>query len=132
MMTAPHEKASNGAPLFQRGCGSSDVLHEILKEVPSIEHLFGHSKGALVIQNAILGLPEAVIDRLRIVTFGCTISSAIPPAQCLQFLGTLDWLGWLNSAGNLPNKPIETGHSTNAWIPLSMHVTDLARSARAT
>jgi hypothetical protein len=72
MMTVPdHGKAENGAPVFQRGSGSSDVLHAILKDVPGIGRVFGHSKGALVIENAILDLPRDTRERLNIVTFGC-------------------------------------------------------------
>jgi len=129
MMSAPeHAETENGGALFQRGSGSSDVLLGILKRVPSIQRLFGHSKGALVIQNALIDDDESLIGRLEIVTFGCAIATRSPPARLLQFLGMLDWLGWLNSWGNAPTNALETWHSTNSWMPLSMRVADLARA----
>jgi hypothetical protein len=132
LLSAPeHAETGNGGALFQRGFGSSDVLNAILKQVPGIERLFGHSKGALVIQNAIIDAPESLISRLHIVTFGCAIATRSPPARLLQFLGMLDGLGWLNSWGNAPTNRVNTSHSTNSWIPLSMHVTDLARDGHA-
>lgn len=132
MLSAPgHAETGEGGALFQRGFGSSDVLAAILKQVPAVERLFGHSKGALVIQNALIDAEESLIARLHIATFGCAIATRSPPARLLQFLGMLDWLGWLNSWGNPPTNALETSHSTNSWIPLSMHVTDLARGDRA-
>jgi len=129
MMTAPgHGEAENGAPVFERGSGSSDVLHAILKEVPGIDYLFGHSKGALVIENAIRDLPEETTKRLRIVTFGCPIAESTP-AEYRQILGWFDWLGLLNSWGNAPERRIPARHTTNTWIPLSTHVKPLARGA---
>jgi hypothetical protein len=32
----------------------------------------------------------------------------------LQFLGMLDWLGWMNSWGNTPIDALDTCHSTNS------------------
>jgi hypothetical protein len=129
MMTAPgHEEATTGAPLFRRGNGSSDVLHAILRELPGISRVVGHSKGALVIENAINDLPSATTERLHIVTFGCPIDAAAPKvAGYQQVLGRLDWLGWLNSWGNSPDVEIVSHHSTNTWIPLSMPVARLTR-----
>jgi hypothetical protein len=129
MKTAPgHEEAGTGAPLFRRGNGSSDVLHAILKELRGISRVLGHSKGALVIKNAINDLPPETTERLHIVTFGCPIEETAPKvAGYHQVLGRLDWLGWLNSWGNPPNVEIVSHHSTNTCIPLSMPVARLTR-----
>ncbi len=129
MKTAPgHEEADTGAPLFRRGSGSSDVLHAILRELPCISRVLGHSKGALVIKNAISDLPAATTERLHIVTFGCPIDEAAPRvASYHQVLGRLDWLGWLNCWGNPPDVEILSHHSTNTWIALSMPVARLTR-----
>jgi hypothetical protein len=130
MKTAPgHEEASTGAPLFRRGNGSSDVLHAILKELPGISRVLGHSKGALVIKNAINDLPSKTTERLHIVTFGCPIDEAPKVAGYYQVLGLLDGLGWLNSWDNPPDKEIVSHHSTNTWLPLSMPVARLTRIA---
>jgi hypothetical protein len=129
MMTAPgHAEANTGAPVFQRGSGSSDVLHAILKEVPSLDRVFGHSKGGLVIENAILSLPRETTQRLHVVTFECAIGEDTPTAGYSQFLGLFDGLGLLNSWGNRPETLIPTHHSTNTSIPLSVPVSLLTRS----
>jgi hypothetical protein len=133
MMTAPgHAEANTGAPVFQRGSGSSDVLHAILKEVPNFIRVFGHSKGALVIDNAIRSLPRATTERLRVVTFETTIAEDTPTAGYSQFLGLIDGLGLLNSWGNRPETLIPTHHSTNTNIPLSVPVSLLVRLATQT
>ena len=128
MMSAPHATANNGAPVFQRGSGSSDVLHAILMKSPNIQRVYGHSKGALVIENAVSDVPAERTDRLQIVTFGCPIGEDTPVAGYLQFLGLIDPLGLLNSWGNRPDKVIPTHHSTNTMIPLSMSVSHLAQT----
>jgi hypothetical protein len=130
MMTAPgHAEASTGAPVFQRGSGSSDVLHAILKEAPNINRVLGHSKGALVIDNAILSLPAETTRRLHVVTFGCPIGEDTPTAGYSQYLGLIDGLGLLNSWGNRPETLLPAHHSTNTSIPFSMPVSVLARLA---
>jgi len=115
--------------VFQRGNGSSDVLHAILKEVTNISRVFGHSKGALVIENAILSLPRETTERLNVVTFGCPIAEDTPTAGYSQFLGVIDGLGLLNSWGNPPETVVPTHHSTNTSILLSMPVSLLRRVA---
>ena len=89
----------------------------------------GHSKGALVIDNAIRDLPQAMSEQLKVTTFGCPISDDNTGAAYMQFLGLLDGLGLLNSWGNHPEAWPITHHSTNTLIPLSMPVSLLARIA---
>jgi hypothetical protein len=127
MKSAPgHVEAGNGVPLFRRGNGSSDVLHSLLSALPGIRRLFGHSKGALVIHNAVEGLPVETTSRLQIVTFGCPIDESAPPvAGFHQVLGRLDGLGWLNAWGNPPDLQITSLHTTNSFIPLSMPIARL-------
>ncbi|WP_159727514.1 hypothetical protein [Methylosinus sp. Ce-a6] len=133
MMTAPgHVSAeTTGAPVFRRGSGSSDVLHAVLVESRFIERVFGHSKGALVIDNAIRDLPAPTSDRLKIVTFGCPVAKDVDDADYRQFLGLLDGLGLLNSWGNHPDSRPLAHHSTNTAIPFCMPVSLLARLAEA-
>jgi hypothetical protein len=130
MLTAPdHATADTGAPVFQRGSGSSDVLHSILKQSHHIDHVFGHSKGALSIGNAIHDLPKETTARLHVTTFGCPIQEDAPNATYLQFLGLVDGLGLLNSWGNRPEVRPFTQHSTNTATPLGMPVSLLTRLA---
>ena len=129
-MTAPdHAEANIDASGFRRGNGSSDVLYAILKDVPHIDRVFGHSKGALAIKNAIESLPRETTQRLHVVTFGCRIAEDTPTTRYSQFLGLIDGIGLLNSWGNPLETLIPAHHSTNTSIPLSMSVSVLTRLA---
>ena len=126
MKTVPSHQEIHGVPVLRRGSGSSDVLHDILQGLPSIDRALGHSKGALVIKNAIADLPADVTARLNVLTFGCPIDETAPTvAHYEQFLGNLDVLGWLNAWGNRPEIQVVAHHSTNTSIPLSMRITEL-------
>jgi len=129
LATAPGHHELNDAPVFTRGSGSADVLHAILDAAPRITRLFGHSKGALVIESALAG--QAPSQPLNIVTFGCPIGEDVPGARYEQFLGLLDWLGALNAWGNAPEKTPLACHSTNTRLPLSMGVKALASRGSA-
>jgi hypothetical protein len=129
-ITAPdHAEANIDASGFRRGNGSSDVLYAILKDVPHIDRVFGHSKGALAIKNAIESLPRETTQRLHVVTFGCRIAEDTPTTRYSQFLGLIDGIGLLNSWGNPLETLIPAHHSTNTSIPLSMSVSVLTRLA---
>jgi hypothetical protein len=129
-MTAPgHAEPNIDASVFRRGSGSCDVLRAILKDVPHIDRVFGHSKGAWVIKNAIESLPRKTTQRLHVVTFGCRIAEDTPTTRYSQFLGLIDGLGLLNSWGNPLETLIPAHHSTNTSIPLSMSVSVLTRLA---
>ncbi|MHB9839702.1 hypothetical protein Q8F57_033315 [Paraburkholderia terrae] len=124
--TSDHATASGtGVPVFRRGSGSSDVLHAILKRSEHINLLMGHSKGALVIENAIVDLPVEQLKRLQVLTFGCVISELGNVGRYDQFLGSLDGLGMLNSGGNCPEHTVPDWHSTNRALPLTMPVSQL-------
>ena len=138
MIAGGDAKANIGAPMFPRGSGpsfpagstqSSNALHAILKDVPNINRVFGHSKGAVAIKHAIQSLPRETTQRLHVVTFGCAIAEDTPTARYSQFLGLIDGLGLLSSWGNPWHTLIRTHHSTNTSIPLSMPVSVLTRLA---
>ncbi|EIF33952.1 PE-PPE domain-containing protein [Burkholderia sp. Ch1-1] len=127
LKTVPgHAEASTGVPVFRHGSGSSDVLHAILKESDSFKRVFGHSKGALVISNAMLDLPAEKTRNIEVVTFGCPVDESTPSAGYEQFLGVWDWLGSLNAWGNKAEHHPWTSHSTNTGWPLSMEIAQLS------
>jgi hypothetical protein len=132
MTTADPKKLENGAPSFRQGSGSSDVLHEILDKSNSVRRLVGHSKGALVIENAVRGLDPTRTAGLEIVTLGCPISKEIQGAGYHQYLGVWDWLGQLNSWGRQPSRWVWTEHTTNIALPLAMDAERLCEGALAT
>jgi hypothetical protein len=115
----PEDKA-----VFRSGSPESDILHDILASTPRIKRLYGHSKGALCIQNAIRSLPSGRYVDLHVTTFGCVIQEETD-ADYHQVLGRNDGLGQLNSWGNWPEEWIGGWHSTNSMLPLTMPVTDL-------
>lgn len=118
------KRAPSGAPVFETGCGSSDVLHALLREI-GLACVIGHSKGALAIENALRSIAVKHVEGLQVVTLGCPIAEEIPEAKYHQFLGLCDALGQANAWGNLPDTWIWSGHSTNAQMPLSMQVAEL-------
>jgi hypothetical protein len=115
-----------GKPMFRSGSPESDVLHEILLECEAITRVYGHSKGALCIQNAIRDLPPARYKNLHVTTFGAVIQEETA-ADYNQILGSLDSLGQLNSWGNWPEQWIKTWHSTNSMLPFTMHLVELVK-----
>ncbi|MGF6572504.1 hypothetical protein SAMN05443245_4679 [Paraburkholderia fungorum] len=129
LATTPGHAEAPGTqvPVFRHGSGSSDVLHAILEATDNVTTLLGHSKGALVIQNAIADIPAAHLSRLHVMTFGCVIPEDAAIKRYDQFLGTFDALGFLNSGGNWPEHSVSTWHSTNTVSHLSMRVSTLAK-----
>jgi hypothetical protein len=124
--TAHQAAAASSRPEYRTGSPESDVLHEILLQCQSITRVYGHSKGALCIQNAIRDLPAARYKDLHVTTFGAVIQEETG-ADYNQILGSLDGLGQLNSWGNWPEQWIKTWHSTNSMLPLTMHLVDLVK-----
>ena len=129
MMSVPgHEHQ----PHFEVGSGSSDVLHALLHgEGPPFTHLFGHSKGALVIQNAIRDLPTEKREPLHVITFGCPIREEAEGVKYLQVLGAFDALGQANAWGNGPEIWLPAHHATNTDLPLHLPVVLLTRFVQA-
>jgi|SRR5271166_478914 len=115
-----------GDEAFQTGNPESAILHVILQHADQIKRLYGHSKGALCIQNAVRSLPELRQRQLHITTFGCVIGEETD-ADYNQIMGDIDGLGQLNSWGNWPEQWIKSWHSTNSMLPLTMPVADLVK-----
>jgi hypothetical protein len=118
-------KAPTGAPVFRTGCGSSDVLHDLM-QATDISCVVGHSKGALSIGNALRSLPAARVAGLTIVTLGCPIAEELAGARYHQYLGLFDALGQANGWGHPPDAWLFADHSTNTALPLSMDAEQLA------
>lgn len=115
-----------GDEAFRSGSPESDILHEILLQVPQIRRLYGHSKGALCISNAVRGLAPDRYNDLHVTTFGCVVQEETG-ADYNQIMGDIDGLGQLNSWGNWPEQWIKSWHSTNSMLPLTMPIADLVK-----
>ena len=81
--SSPGARTVNGGPVFRTGCGSSDVLHDLMREL-RFTHLVGHSKGALAIANALRDLPPGRTKDLKVVTLGCPIAEERTDARYHQ------------------------------------------------
>ena len=125
LSTPDRQPASTGAPVFRHGSAASDDVHAILKHVPGITRLVGHSKGALAIENALRSLPQKRTQDLTVLTFGCVIAEEQVGTKYKQYLGWIDPLGTLNSWGRVPESRPFAGHSTNTLLPLSLAVAAL-------
>ena len=124
--TTPDPAASAAEASFRSGSPESDILHQILRTTPQIKRLYGHSKGALCIANAIRELPDERYRDLHVTTFGCVIQEETD-ADYDQVLGSIDGLGQLNSWANWPEQWITSWHSTNSMLPLTMPVSALVK-----
>src|SRR5271170_718853 len=120
----PAATAAGEGPAFRRGSPEADILHAILEHASQITRLYGHSKGALCIGDAISGLDPDRAKALEITTFSAVIQEQ-GAAHFEQILGRIDSLGQLNSWGNLPERWIEAWHSTNTMLPLTVPVSKL-------
>jgi len=111
------------APLFEHGSGSSDVLHALLSDPRMrLTTLVGHSKGALVIKNAIRSLTPVAGRTLTVATFGCPIAHEEAGVRYHQCLGLFDLLGELNAWGNPPDRAPAATHTTNPYAPAPLPV----------
>jgi hypothetical protein len=122
--TPGRETASTGAPVFRHGSAASDDVHAILRNIPGITRVVGHSKGALAVENALRSLPPDRTKEITVHTFGCVISEDVSCKCYSQYLGLIDALGILNSRNNLPEHRPLADHSTNSLIPLSLQITN--------
>ncbi|GEO98149.1 hypothetical protein [Methylobacterium haplocladii] len=92
-------------------------------------HLIGHSKGNLVISEALYTiasennvLAKRLAERTRIVTFSAKIGMPAPFRDVIDVMGGMDWFGALNSRPDIPADHVvpQAGHSTNPDIPVWM------------
>jgi hypothetical protein len=102
----------------------------------SFHLLTGHSKGNLVLSEALYGLEETnlvktqmLAETTRIVSFGARIAMPAAFAKVTAVLGEWDWFGEMNSRPSLPTDrrvPL-SGHHTNTDLPGHLPVTDTLR-----
>ena len=89
-------------------------LHDFLRT------MIGHSKGALVIKNAIRSVTDFEARDATIVTLGCPIDEECKGVRHCQYLGLFDLLGQLNGWGNLPDDWPPSTHTTDPYLPLAL------------
>ncbi len=119
----------------------TDTVEALLKHEQLHFHLVtGHSKGNLIIAEALTSLendaPErldTMAETLQLISFGTRISVPGKIAPALSIMGELDWYGELNATA-APHDTIRvarSGHSTNSDMPGALKVTALLQEALA-
>ncbi|MCF1433503.1 cell envelope biogenesis protein OmpA [Agrobacterium vitis] len=94
----------------------------------------GHSKGNLIVAEALNAIekeaPERLTilaERLQIITFSTRVGLPAPFSPPLAIIGELDWYGELNATAKVTNivRVARAGHSTNTSLPGALKITDL-------
>lgn len=128
---------STGDDLLLRTSRDTATVLTLLSDARfDIPLLVGHSKGNLVISEALYALVRRdparagqVIDAARIVTVSARI--AMPPRckDVIDVMGGLDWFGDLNSRPFLDADKVVPGawHHTNTELPMHVPVTAVLR-----
>jgi hypothetical protein len=113
------------------------VLSLLSDERLSFDLLCGHSKGNLVISEALFELQQHDPERTRklstavtIVTVSALIAMPRPYATVIDVMGGWDWFGGLNSRAGIPLDVKIPGawHHTNTELPAHLPVTAALRS----
>ncbi|MGV1769456.1 cell envelope biogenesis protein OmpA [Agrobacterium vitis] len=98
----------------------------------------GHSKGNLIVAEALNAIekeaPERLTilaERLQIITFSTRVGLPAPFSPPLAIIGELDWYGELNATAKVTNivRVARAGHSTNIALPGALKITDLLAQA---
>ncbi|OHZ29629.1 cell envelope biogenesis protein OmpA [Agrobacterium vitis] len=94
----------------------------------------GHSKGNLIVAEALNAIekeaPERLTilaERLQIITFSTRVGLPAPFSPPLAIIGELDWYGELNATAKVTNivRVARAGHSPNTSLPGALKITDL-------
>ncbi|RVT99532.1 hypothetical protein EOD42_05455 [Rhodovarius crocodyli] len=100
--------------------------------------LTGHSKGNLVLSEALYEMQHSDRARLRvlaeqsrIVTISARVAMPHEFRDVIDIMGALDWFGGLNSRPSIPADILVpfAWHHTNTQLPASLNVTQALRSA---
>ncbi|MCL6706995.1 hypothetical protein M8R20_08290 [Pseudomonas sp. R2.Fl] len=121
-----------------RSCLDVDTVQSLLAdEHLSFRLLAGHSRGNLVLSQALYALKaekparvKAIAAGARIVTFGARITMPPDFRSVIDVIGELDWYGEINSRPMIDSdiKVPMAGHSTNTDMLGALRVTTLLRS----
>lgn len=118
---------------------SRDVatLYSIFESGYPFEIMVGHSKGNLVLSEALFALKSRKRDRLdelaqraRIVTISARIAMPSALKNIVDVMGALDTFGEMNSRHRIPIDVLVKGawHHTNTDLPMHLPVTKTLRS----
>lgn len=128
------------ADLIAAGLRESEDVRTICAllrdERVSLEMLVGHSKGNLVLSEALYQFNEespqdarALAQRVRIITFSARVAMPRPFRDITDVMGGLDWFGEFNSHPDIGTDVTVpgAGHHTNVELPRALPVTETLR-----
>ncbi|WP_395664942.1 hypothetical protein [Methylocella sp.] len=134
------EQTLEAGAAFARTSKDTETLIALLgDERFATDLLVGHSKGNLVISEALYALAAEnplrtarLASQLRIVTFSAKIGMPAPYQNVIDVMGSLDWFGALNSRPDIKADVVVQGawHSANPSFPLGMGI-KVAETLRA-
>jgi hypothetical protein len=137
----PEDASLAAAELPTRQSRDTGAVRALLSHPAlSFDLLVGHSKGNLVISEALYALQEddgpamqALGARTCIVTLGAKIAMPRACRQVIDVLGQFDSFGELNSRRWIPTDRVveNAGHHTNTEIPWHLPVTRVLEELRA-
>jgi hypothetical protein len=123
--------------MIQESRDTRTVLALLKGERFRFDLLTGHSKGNLVISEALYELVnadekrvEALSHSARIITVSAIIAMPRPFKDVVDVIGAWDWFGELNSRPDIPPDVIVPGawHHTNTELPAHLPVTKTLRA----
>ena len=132
IVAPPTTEKSASEVLVQLSRDTQTVLALLEDPRLSFDLLSGHSKGNLVISEALYELrrrnPERTQDlagRITIVTVSALIAMPLPYRNVIDVIGGWDWFGGLNSRADIrPDHVVQRAwHHTNTEIPFHLPVT---------
>lgn len=110
------------------------TLLALLAGPRKFDYLIGHSKGNLVISEALFALKEAAPDKIaqraeeiHAITLSAKIAFPRPMRKITDVMGALDGFGRMNSRASIPTDvqvPM-AGHHTNTELPFHLPVTEV-------
>ncbi len=119
---------------------AAETLYRLLTDPDRrIRSLFAHSRGGLVLAEALQRLADTgaapareAAKAIDITTVGAVMRLPAGFERAVQFLGTLDWIGQVNSHLDRAYRPVPgAGHHLNSALPLHASVDALLAEAAA-
>ncbi|MGB3021628.1 MAG: hypothetical protein WBB50_05850 [Methyloceanibacter sp.] len=118
--------------------GDDDIatLSDILEaRPPKLDYLIAHSKGAVVVSQALQhyvedrqGDESSLPMQLRIITLGAVVEMPPEFKQVKQYLGALDWFGSVNSKLSVTHERVpDASHHLNQRLPYHLDVASLVK-----
>ena len=121
----------NGLFFVRTSKDTASLIHLLKAQALEVPYLIGHSKGNLVISEALYALDRShphraqhIAENTRIVTISAKVAMPRRFHRVLDIIGVWDSFGQLNSRPDIPADVVvpRAWHSTNPDFPLDMGI----------